>query len=87
MKIDYVIGTVVGLAVSYFTVVMFMMGGGQFVYWAIAFLLCAHIGSFIFVEKRRNRENANFAVIALVSPPFVLWIGLFIFYQIASIFD
>jgi heme O synthase-like polyprenyltransferase len=85
MRVDYVIAAVVGLAVSYFSVTIFMMGGGQFASWVIAFLVFAYIGAYRFVSERKSEESTGLGVLALISPPFIVWIGLFLYYKVSSL--
>lgn len=85
MKIDYVIAAVVSLGISYFSVVMFMMAGGSAAGWAAAFLVVTYIGALYFISERKTKENVGLGVFALISPPFILWIGLFLFFKIFSL--
>ncbi|MEQ1533158.1 MAG: hypothetical protein HOO97_03005 [Sideroxydans sp.] len=82
MKIDYVIAAVVGLGISYLSVVMFMMGGGQFASWAVAFLVVAYTGAFYFVSQRKSEDSVGLGMLALISPPFIIWIGAFIYAKV-----
>lgn len=82
----YFIATLVGFVGSYISFIFAVTGGMHFAYTIGLFLVLAHIGAFIFAYKATVRGETSLAAMGLVSPPFILYIVLFIFIVVYQVF-
>lgn len=74
----YIAATTLGFTLSFVGIVFAAVSGELFAYAIGSSLAAAHIWSFFYAHTKAKQGKVKNAVLALISPIFIVWAGLFL---------
>ncbi|PRC90793.1 hypothetical protein [Solimicrobium silvestre] len=84
-KIPYIAAAVIGLLLSAYSLIFAMLSGPQFAWIIGCSLLLAHILAAIIAIKKATNNKMVFAIVTLISPVFIVFIGAMLFLYAESL--